>query len=144
VRQAQFGNLEETLRKAMASAYTIGGPGGEKPDLKIAANTSQTAASVNELKDKLNGLWTDVKQILNDAPVWITEVLPVKVYHFMLDAAKQAMTVGRDIGNRGVEVPGTGGAKITIADAVAPQAKFYDRATDVIDRLGGPRLPKVF
>lgn len=138
VRGTSTGDVESVLRRARESAFSLGG-GGEKPEAKTADNTSSIRTSTDAIRQQMGGLINDVKQILRDAPIWITEVLPNKVYGYLIqvasmfpnfrDSAKQiereageAARGERDAGRVGVDTPV---GRIEAQD-VMPGFRIYD------------------
>lgn len=118
VRGTSTGDVESALRKARESAFSLGG-GGEKPEVKTADNTGGIKTSTDAIRQQMNGLINDVKQILRDAPIWITEVLPNKIYGYLMELGNMVVNflggslkqVEREAGEvaRGERTPGNFG-----------------------------------
>lgn len=143
VRQAQFGGVEEVLRKAMVASYTIGGPGGPKPEVEIAKNTNQTAAAVNDLRAQIGAL---IAWITNSLPDFLVKQMPMEVYGFMKKVANDGVNILRDVG---VEIPGTDGKKVTAGDVydaakiIGNPVAAWNAGTEAVNNVSGIRVPKI-
>jgi phage-related protein len=142
VRSTSTGDVESVLRKARESAFSLGG-GGQKPEVTTATNTGQTTQAVNDVRKQMNDM---ANWLMNALPHYIVSELPAKVYQNMVEVANRIKNVAKDVGEKSVEVPGTGGARVSVADVVGGPASgigAYNTAADFIQNMGGPGLPRV-
>jgi hypothetical protein len=106
-------DVESVLRKARESAFSLGGGGGQKPEVQTANNTAQTTQAVNDVRKQMNDM---ANWLMNALPHYIVSELPSKVYQNMIEVSDRIRNWGVEKverareGVRNANVPGTGTA----------------------------------